>query len=327
MILILATFVFLIVRILPGDPVLLHFGKQITPAAAAAVRHSLGLDKPIYVQYYDFITGIFQGNLGKSFSNYQPISSEIMSAFPATLELTIYSLIVAIVIGIVLGVRSSRKYGSAEDSAVRTYGVVSFAVPVFFVGLILQAVFAIGLRILPATGRAAPGDIPQGITIFGYHIQTGLYTVDSLLAGNIHQFLDAGSHLILPSLALGFVLSGVFVRITRSNMLETLDQDFVTTARARGLSQNAVLYGYAFRNAFLPVLTVMGLQFAALLAGAVLTETTFSWGGLGTFLFISIEARDYTSIEGTVVFLGILVALVSLVVDILYAYLDPRIKY
>ena len=327
MILILATFVFVVVRILPGDPVLLHFGKQITPAAAAAVRHSLGLDKPIYVQYFEFIGGIFQGNLGKSFSNYQPISSEIVSAFPATLELTIYSIIVAIVIGIVLGVRSSRKYSSKEDSAIRTYGVISFAVPVFFVGLVLQAVFAIGLHILPATGRTYAGEIPQGTTIFGVHIQTGLYTVDSLLAGNIHQFLDAGAHLILPSIALGVVLSGVFVRITRSNMLETLDQDFVTTAKARGLSQRTVFYGYAFRNAFLPVLTVMGLQFAALLAGAILTESTFAWGGLGTYLFLSIEARDYTAIEGTVVFLGILVALVSLVVDVLYAYLDPRIKY
>jgi peptide/nickel transport system permease protein len=327
MILILATFVFLIVRVLPGDPVLLHFGKEVTPQAAAAVRHSLGLDKPIYIQYAEFISGIFQGNLGKSFSNYQPISSEIMSAFPATLELAIYSIIVAIVIGIVLGVRSSRKYGSAEDAAVRTYGVVSYAIPVFFLGLVLQAVFAIGLHILPATGRADAGDIPHGATIFGIHIQTGLYTVDSLLAGNLHQFLDAGSHLILPSIALGVVLSGVFVRITRSNMLETLDQDYVTTARARGLKQQTVLYGYAFRNAFLPVLTVMGLQFAALLAGAILTETTFAWGGLGTYLFLSIEARDYTAIEGTVVFLGILVALVSLIVDILYAYLDPRIKY
>ena len=327
MILILATFVFLVVRVLPGDPVLLHFGKQITPAAAAAVRHSLGLDKSIYVQYVDFIVGIFQGNLGKSFSNYQPISSEIMSAFPATLELAIYSIIVAIVIGIVLGVRSSRKYGSVEDASIRTYGVVSFAIPVFFLGLILQSVFAIGLHILPASGRISPGDIPTGTTIFGYHIQTGLYTIDSLLAGNLHQFLDAASHLILPSIALGVVLSGVFVRITRSNMLETLHQDFVTTAKARGLKQRTVLYGYGFRNAFLPVLTVMGLQFAALLAGAILTESTFSWGGLGTYLYLSIEARDYTAIEGTVVFLGILVALVSLVVDILYAYLDPRVKY
>jgi peptide/nickel transport system permease protein len=327
MILILATFVFLVVRVLPGDPVLLHFGKRIAPGAAQAIRHQLGLDVPLYVQYFQFVGGIFEGNFGKSFTNYQPVSAQIASAFPATLELTIYSMIVAVVVGILLGVRSSRKYGSTQDSAIRSYGIISYAVPVFFLGLIFQSVFAIWLHVLPATGRISAGDIPLGGNLFGMHIQTGLYTVDSILAGNLHQLLDAVSHLILPSLTLGLVLSGVFVRITRANMLETLSQDYVTTAQARGLRQRTVFYGYALRNAFLPILTVMGLQVAALLAGAILTETTFAWGGLGTYLFISIESRDYTAIQGTVVFLGILVALVSLTVDILYAYLDPRIKY
>jgi peptide/nickel transport system permease protein len=327
MILILATTVFLIVRVLPGDPVLLHFGKTIAPGAAQAVRHSLGLDKPLYVQYLDYMGGIFQGNLGLSFSNYQPVSEQISSAFPATAELALYSIIVAIVLGLVLGVRSSRKYGSAEDSAIRSYAVVSYAIPVFFLGLIMQEIFAIQLHILPATGRISAGDIPQGGTFFGVHVQTGLYTIDALLAGNLPQFADAFAHLILPSITLGIVLSGVFVRITRSNMLETFHQDYVTTAIARGLKQDTVQYGYGLRNAILPILTVMGLQFAALLAGAILTETTFAWGGLGTYLYLSIEALDYTAIEGAVVFFGILVAIVSLIIDILYAYLDPRIKY
>jgi peptide/nickel transport system permease protein len=167
---------------------------------------------------------------------------------------------------------------------------------------------------------------PSGLTIGGVHISTGLYTIDSLLEGNIIKFLQALRYLFLPSLTLGLVLCGVFIRLTRTNMLETLHLDFVTAAKARGLKERTVLYGYAFRNAFLPVLTMMGLQFAALLGGAILTETTFSWPGLGRYLVDRINFRDYTAIQGDVVFFGLLVALISLVVDILYAYFDPRIR-
>ena len=327
MILLLVSIVFLIVRVLPGNPALLHFGKAIAPGALQQVEKALGLDAPLYVQYFRYVTGLFQGNLGIAFSNEQPVAPQLLSAFPATLELTVSAMIVAVVIGLVLGVRSSRKYGSKEDTTIRTFGVVTYAIPVFFLGLILQAVFAIGLHVLPATGRISAGDIPTGGTIFGVHVQTGLYTVDALLGGNLPQFLDAVRHLILPSLALGIYISAVFIRITRSNMLEVLGQEYVTSARARGLRDNTVLYGYGLRNAFLPVLTVMGLEFAGLLAGAILTETTFAWGGIGTYIFGAITSLDYTAIQGAVVFFGIFVALVSLAVDILYAYLDPRIKY
>ncbi len=327
MLIILTTIVFLIVRVLPGDPVLLHFGKQVNPQAVEEVRHILGMDQPIYVQYFNYMIGLIHGNLGIAFSNYQPVSQQIVSAFPATLELTLYAIIVAIVIGVFLGVRSSRRYASVEDTSIRTYGIVSYAIPVFFLGLILQSVFAVGFHVLPATGRISAGDIPQGGYFFGMHVQTGLYTIDALLGGNLAQFADAVRHLVLPSLALGIAISGVFVRITRSNMLEALHQDFVTAARARGLKERTVLYSYGLRNAFLPVLTVMGLQFAALLGGAILTETTFAWGGIGTYIFRSIQAYDYTAIQGSVIFFGVLVAFVSLVVDVLYAYLDPRIKY
>ncbi len=328
MILILVTIVFLIVRVLPGDPVILHFGKQIAPGAAEQVRHLLGLDAPIYIQYLNYIFGLFHGNLGTAFTNYQPVAQQVFSAFPGTLELSIFSIIIAIVLGIVLGVRSSRKYGSTEDTAIRTYGAVTYAIPIFFLGLVLQAIFGIGLHILPATGRISGlVGVPTGGTFFGVHIQTGLYTVDSLLAGNLYQFIDSIRHLILPSITLGVYISGVFVRITRSNMLEVLGQEYVTAARARGLREDTVLYAYGLRNALLPVLTVMGLQFAALLGGAILTETTFAWGGLGTYIFGAIQAYDYTAIQGAVVFFGVLVAVVSLFVDLLYAYLDPRIKY
>lgn len=327
MILLLTTIVFLIVRVLPGNPALLHFGKTISPGALAQVERQLGLNVPIWVQYYNYMVGLFHGNLGTAFSNYQPVAPQVLSAFPATLELTIWSMAVAIVVGLLLGVLSSRKYGSPQDTAIRTFGVIVYAVPVFFLGLILQQTFAISLHLLPATGRISAGDIPTGGTFFGVHVQTGLYTVDALLGGNLGEFVDAVRHLILPSMALGIYISAVFIRITRSNMLEALSQEYVTAARARGLKERTVLFGYGLRNGFLPVLTLMGLEFAGLLAGAVLTETTFAWGGLGTYIYGAITSLDYTAIQGAVVFFGIFVAVVSLFVDVLYAYLDPRIKY
>ena len=326
MVLLLVTIVFLIVRVLPGDPALLHFGKQVNPTALAEVRHALGLDVPIYDQYFSYVAGLFQGNLGIAFSNEQPVAPQIISAFPATLELTISSMFVAVLVGVVLGVRSSRKYGSFEDTVIRTFGVVIYSIPVFFSGLILIAVFAVGLHVLPAGGRISLFP-PTGGTILGFHLQTGLYTVDSLLAGNLGEFVDSVKHLILPSVTLGLYISAVFLRITRSNMLETLGQEYVTAAKARGLKERTVLYGYGLRNGLLPVLTIMGLEFAGLLGGAILTETTFAWNGIGTYIVTAISDRDYIAIQGAVVFFGILVALVSLTVDILYAYLDPRIRY
>jgi peptide/nickel transport system permease protein len=325
-VLLLVSLVFLIVRVLPGDPALLHFGKQVNPAALAEVRHALGLDVPIYVQYYNYIVGLFQGNLGVAFSNEQPVTPQILSAFPATLELSIGSMIVAVTVGVVLGVRSSRKYGSLEDTIIRTFGVVVYSIPVFFLGLILIAVFAIGFHILPSGGRISTV-VPSGGTLFGVHIQTGLYTIDSLLAGNAGEFVDAAKHLILPCAALGLYISAVFLRITRSNMLEALGQEYVTAAKARGLRERTVMYGYGLRNGLLPVLTIMGLEFAGLLGGAILTETTFAWNGVGTYIVTAITDRDYIAIQGAVVFFGIIVALVSLVVDVLYAYLDPRVRY
>ena len=325
-VLLLVSIVFLIVRVLPGDPALLHFGKQVNPAALAAVKHALGLDVPIYLQYYNYMVGLFQGNLGIAFSNEQPVAPQILSAFPATLELSIGSMMVAVLVGVVLGVRSSRRYGSLEDTVIRTFGVVIYSIPVFFLGLILIAIFAIGFHILPSGGRISTV-VPAGGTIFGVHIQTGLYTVDSLLAGNLGEFVDAIKHLILPCAALGLYISAVFLRITRSNMLEALGQEYVTAAKARGLRERTVLYGYGLRNGLLPVLTIMGLEFAGLLGGAVLTETTFAWNGIGSYIYNSIINRDYIAIQGAVVFFGIIVAVVSLIVDILYAYLDPRVRY
>lgn len=394
MILLLLSIVFLIVRVVPGDPVLLHFEKKASEEAMAEMREELGLDQPLYIQYIQYLAGLLRGDLGKSMApGRDSISQQIFSAFPATLELAIYSMLIAVGIGIFLGVRASRSYNSIQDYIIRVFGTVVYAIPVFFLGMILLLIFSINLHWFPAGGRIKPLMEPNGLTFYfstppGGFLQvftwsflaglicwviclfvikrkkikfwskglllsllalsagwiiyafsawylmscevihiTGLYTIDSLLEGNIAKFVEAVRYLVLPSLTLGLMLSGVFIRLTRSNMLETLHLDFVTAARARGLKESSVVYNYALRNAFLPILTMMGLQFAMLLGGAILTETTFSWPGLGRYLVDRINFRDYTAIQGAVIFFGILVAIVNLIVDILYAYLDPRIRF
>ena len=392
MIFILLTTVFLVMRVLPGDPVQMHFEKMASPEAILQMRIQLGLDKPLWAQYFDYVVGLFSGDLGKSMQDYSPVGQQIFSAFPATLELAVCSMLIAVLVGVFLGVESSKSYNKPKDHVIRVFGIVTYAIPVFFLGMMLQIIFGVWLHWLPTGGRIAPGLNPTGLNIplstssgfvaylvapsltgllltsiyiiaakvkhkkfgrkvfaislalfaggwaffaglglyfvsnGGVHLSTGLFTVDSLLEGNIFSFGVSLKYLLLPSLTLGLVLCGIFIRLTRSNMFETMRLDFVTAAKARGLKDRTVTYRYAFRNAFLPVLTMMGLQFALLLGGAVLTETTFSWPGLGRYLVDRINFRDYTAIQGAVVVFGLFVSIVSLAVDLLYAYLDPRIR-
>lgn len=326
--LLLLTTVFLIMRVLPGDPVALHFEKRGDPQQMEAMRHILGLDKPLWQQYTDYLAGLVDvgyllahgyPDLGKSMQTFEEVGGQILSAFPATLELAIYSMIIASVLGILLGVVASKSYNSLLDHLIRGSGTIAYAIPVFFLGIVLQLVFGVYLHWLPTGLRISPFVEPPATV-------TGLYTIDSLLEGNGFKFLESLKALALPSLTLGIVLSGIFIRLTRMNMLETLRLDFVTAARARGLNESTVTYSYALRNAFLPILTMIGLQFATLLGGAVLTETTFSWPGLGRYIVQRINFRDYTAIQGAVVMFGLFVTVVSLIVDILYAYFDPRIR-
>jgi len=327
MIFILLTTVFVVMRVLPGDPVLLHFEKSENLEAMNRLRVALGLDQPLWLQYVNYIFGLFRGDLGKSMQDFSPVAQQVFSAFPATLELAIYSMIIAGVLGVILGVVASKSYNKPKDHIIRVFGIVTYAIPVFFLGMLFQLGFGVGLHWLPVGNRFDMSlSPPAGLNIGNLHLATGLYTIDSILEGNMFKFVTSFKYLLLPSLTLGLVLCGVFIRLTRSNMFETLRLDFVTAAKARGLKDSTVTYGYALRNAFLPVLTMMGLQFAMLLGGAVLTETTFSWPGLGSYLIARINFRDYTAIQGTVVVFGILVSIVSLIVDILYAYLDPRIR-
>ena len=326
MIFILLTTVFLVMRVLPGDPVMLHFEKTASPETINHMRIMLGLNKPLWAQYVDYIVGLFRGDLGKSMQDFSSVGQQIFSAYPATLELAICSMLVAVLVGIFLGVEASKSYNKPKDHMIRLFGIVTYATPVFFIGMILQLVFGVWLHWLPTGGRAAPGMDPTGLTLGGLHVKSGLFIIDSILEGNIIKFVDSIKYLILPSLALGLALCGIFIRLTRTNMFETMRLDFVTAAKARGLKEITVTYKYALRNAFLPILTMMGLQFALLLGGAVLTETTFSWPGLGRYIVDRINFRDYTAIQGAVVVFGLFVAIVSLAVDLLYAYLDPRIR-
>ncbi|MHA1721589.1 MAG: ABC transporter permease [Candidatus Baldrarchaeia archaeon] len=318
-ILILLTIVFLVMRV-AGDPVAAILGAHAPQEEIERIREELGLNKPLYVQYFDYIWQLFHLNLGRSLIwGQRPVLVEILEHFPATLELSIFAFIVSIVIGIFTGAYSAQRYNKPVDYMFRIYGIITYSLFIPWFGLILQLIFGVYLGWLPTSGRIDPLMEPKHIT--------GLYVLDSILTFNIPSLISSIKHLILPSVTLGIYLSGIFTRLTRSNMLEVLRKDFITAAKARGLPEGTVIYKHALKNAFIPILTMMGLQFALLLAGAVLTETTFSWPGMGTFLTERIFYRDYTTVQGTIVFFAILVVSVSLIVDLLYAYIDPRIRY
>jgi len=331
MIFLLLTIVFIILRVMPGDPIIALIGMKAPPEHIEALRRQFLLDKPIYVQYFHYLSNFkpiyvpyfpyISVDLGTSIAWYsgEPVLDLIMLRFPATLELAISATIVSVIIGVLTGAYSAHKRKTIADHSLRLYGMTIYAFFIPWLGMMLQMVFAVQFGWLPLYGRADIGMAPTKIT--------GLYVLDSILTLNFPSLINSLMHLILPSLVLGLVLSGVYTRLTRTNMLDVLRQDYITAARARGLPERTIVYKHALKNAFIPILTMMGLQFALLLAGAVLTETTFSWNGLGTFLLDSISYRDYPLIQGIIVFYVILVTFVSLIVDIIYALIDPRIRY
>ena len=302
-------------------------------------------------QYFNYLWNLLRLDLGESIAPVRgrPVITDLADKFPATLELSIFSMIITALIGISTGAYAAYKRRSVADYGFRIYSIVIYALPVFWLGLMFQLFLGVwlgswsektlGINLgLPVAGRIGTDMQPESI-IQAYDLQVGgfvasvldflseFYVFDSLVTGNWASLRSALKHLFLPSLTLGLYLSGVFTRLTRANMLGMLRQDFVTAARARGIPERIVVYKHALKNAFIPILTMLGLQFALLMAGAVLTETTFSWPGMGRFLTDRIEYRDFPSIQGGIVFFALLVAGVSLVVDIIYAYLDPRIRY
>jgi peptide/nickel transport system permease protein len=320
MVLILVSLVFIVMRVLPGDPALAIMREGASEEQLAAFRAILGLDQPLHVQYFDFIWGVVRFDLGDSMTRSIPVVDEIKTFFPATVELAIFSMAVVAGVGILTGAFAAQHRKTAADYSIRVLSIILYSLPIFWLGIMLQMTFGAGLGWLPVSGRLDPGMTPDRIV-------TGLYTLDAIIMGDMRLLKDALRHLVLPSITLGLVLAGIFTRLTRANMLEVLRKDFIIAGRARGLRERVLVYKHGLRNAFIPIVTLLGLQFALLLAGAILTETTFSWPGLGRLVVDRIYDRDFSTVQGAILFFALLVSGVSLIVDVLYGFLDPRIRY
>lgn len=322
MVLILVSLVFLVLRVLPGDPAVAILREGASEEQLASFRAALGLDQPLHVQYFDFIKGVLRFDFGDSMTRKLPVTQEIKTFFPATVELAFSSMLVIVVVGIFSGAYAAQHRKSRADYSIRVLSIILYSLPIFWLGLMLQMLFGANLGWLPVSGRLDPGMTPAPDQVI-----TGMYTIDALLTGNWALLKDALRHLILPSITLGLVLAGIFTRLTRANMLDVLEQDFITAGRARGIWERTLVYRHGLRNAFIPIVTLLGLQFALLLAGAILTETTFSWPGLGRLVVDRIYDRDFTTVQGAILFFALMVTGTSLLVDILYGFLDPRIRY
>ncbi|WP_152220597.1 ABC transporter permease subunit [Pseudomonas sp. SCB32] len=311
---------FALIRLIPGDPVEVMMGeRRVDPQMHAEAMHRLGLDKPLYQQYLDYIGNLAQGNLGESLTTRDSVWKEFLTLFPATLELSLAALLFAGTFGLLAGVIAALKRGSLFDHGVMTISLAGYSMPIFWWGLILIMLFSVSLGWTPVSGRL---DL-----LYDIEPKTGFMLIDTLLSGEQGAFLDAVRHLILPAIVLGTIPLAVIARMTRSSMLEVLREDYVRTARAKGLSPTRVVFVHALRNAMIPVLTVFGLQVGTLLAGAVLTETIFSWPGIGKWLIDAIGRRDYPVVQNGILLVATLVILVNFIVDILYGLANPRIRH
>ncbi|GAB6387959.1 ABC transporter permease subunit [Stutzerimonas marianensis] len=311
---------FALIRMIPGDPVEVMMGeRRVDPEMHAQAMERLGLNKPLYAQYLDYIGKLARGDLGESLRTRTSVWDEFTTLFPATLELALAALIIAGTAGVLLGVIAALKRGSLFDHGVMGISLVGYSMPIFWWGLILIMFFSVGLGWTPVSGRIdLLYDVPP---------VTGFMLIDTLLSDEEGAFLDAVRHMILPAVVLATIPLAVIARMTRSAMLEVLREDYVRTARAKGLSPARVVFVHGLRNAMIPVLTVFGLQIGTLLAGAVLTETIFSWPGIGKWLIESIGARDYPVVQNGILLVACLVILVNFIVDILYGLANPRIRH
>ncbi len=311
--------VFLIMRVFSPDPAPIVLGEHATQQSMQEWRQANGLNDPVWLQYVNYIKGALTGNLGTSYYTKTPVTQEIFSRFPATIELAIAAIIFASLIGILLGVVSAVKKNSIFDNGGRVLALIGVSMPIFWLGILLIILFSGTLHWLPSTGRLNPLYQPASVT--------GFDLIDSALSGDTVALADSLRHLVLPALALGMYSMAIITRMTRSSMLESMDQDYIRTARAKGISNGRVIRKHALRNALIPIITVIGLQFGSLLGGAVLTETVFSWPGIGAYTVNCILKSDFPVVQGVVLLVAFVYVLVNLAVDILYAFLDPRIKY
>jgi peptide/nickel transport system permease protein len=310
-----------LLRVAPGDPISAALGGRLSPEQLQERRHAAGYDEPLIKQYFDYLGNVVTLDFGETIVDNRPVTEVIRQNGAATLELTIAAFLVSIVVGIPIGLICGRYRDTPIDVVGRFFGIVIYAAPVFFLGFLAQIIFSQWLGWLPSSGRASP------VTSFDLQTTTNLYLIDSLLSLNFPAFKDVLEHLILPATTLGLVIGGVFIRLVRVNVLQTLQGDYIEAARARGLSERNVVWHHAFKNALVPVITVIGLQVALLLGGAVLTEQTFNWPGIGSELVRYLNNRDYIAIQGIITFFALLVVFISLLIDLVNAWVDPRVRY
>jgi peptide/nickel transport system permease protein len=318
-IVLISVLVFLLVQAAPGDPADMLLSDEATAADVAQARARWGLDQPIFVQYGRFFVNALHGDFGTSFKYADPVIDIIGQRLPATLELAIVSIIIAALLGVPLGVWAGAKPNSWADNIGSVFGFFGISMPSFWFGIMLILVVSGMLNLLPSAGRDTYGMAGQPIT--------GFYILDSLLKGNWAALRDAVLHIIMPAIALGTNMMGIIMRVTRSSVLEVMNEDYVTTARAKGASERAVLWRHVVRNALIPIITVVGLELGTLLSGSIIVETVFSWPGIGALLISAITSRDYPLIIGTVMVYTTLFVIINFTVDLLYGLIDPRIRF
>ena len=317
----LTVLVFFFIRALPGDPAAAILGERATPEAVERVRVALGLDRPLLEQYFAYMAGIVRLDFGTSFITNRDVTDDFLQRFPATIELTLAAMVFAVGIGIPLGLMTAKRMGTWFDSGGTMLALIGISIPIFFLGLMLKFLFAIQWPILPDSGRI---DLIQYSSIPRV---TNFMTIDTLLAGSWGGFVDALRHLILPAIALGTIPLAIIMRITRASTADVLNEDYVRTAKAKGLHAGVVDNRHVLRNALLPILTVIGLQLGLLLGGAILTETIFAWGGVGKWVYDAVVNNDYQVLQSAILLLAVIFIMVNLVVDVGYAFLNPRIRF
>jgi peptide/nickel transport system permease protein len=314
----LSILVFLWIRALPASPAVSLLGERATPETIRQIERQYGLDKPVYIQYLRYVENVAKGDLGTTIRTRRPVTDELRERFPATIELTIAALLFATLLGIPLGFIAAKRYGTWVDHSSLVLSLLGISIPVFFLAILLKYVFAVKLGLLPTVGRIS--------VLIDLEHPTNFYLLDALIAGDLAAFWDVIKHLILPAIALGSIPLAVTARITRAAVLDVQNEDYVRTARAKGLSPRVVDERHIFRNALLPITTIIGLQTGLLLSGAVLTETVFAFPGMGTWLVEAIRQRDFPVLQGGILFVSLVFVLVNLLVDISYALINPRIR-
>ncbi|WP_439901365.1 ABC transporter permease [Microbacterium azadirachtae] len=322
-VLILVTLVFFLMRV-TGDPITAALGGRLPAAQLAQRVHEAGYDRPVLLQYFEYLGKILQGDFGTTITDGQPVTQVLLTYGSATLELAIYALIVAFAVSIPLGLVAAHRRDKWQDASLRIMAILAYATPIFFVGLLLKLVFSVWLGWMPVSGRAST---QTELLMSGVNTPTGIYLLDAIRLGNGPAIGDVLWHAILPALALGLLTAGIFLRLIRTNVIGTLGQQYVTSGRSRGVSEYRLVTKHAFRPALIPIITVMGLQIALLLSGAILTETTFEWKGIGFMLSEYLKARDFVAVQGIVVMIAVIVAVTNFIVDIVAAMIDPRVRY